>query len=425
MKIIYATLSGIIAGLISWLLFQLPFIDQASPLVGSLSKGLILGVIFGGLLSAAKGASDKSFNKISHYILDCLVLGITGGVASQLLTDGLASGPDKNFLLTSSGWAVFGLFLGASYRLDSPTVQTITLCAIGGAAGGVAGIFIFNYLTAGFFKDSLFGQFLGMAVLGMAVTTGIGAMSELGFRESKATSPAKTPPAPKPIQKPAPKMEPAKPSPAGQKAESKVEPPRQLPVQPLKRWLEANFPIEKSQISVGSGPDNDIIIKAAEVEPKQALIYQEKGRYLVRNTGSSKEILVSFTGDLIQGRNLACNEFNALKDGSTIKLKGEALIFFHSSPTSVKVRYPIDKARIIIGTSQQNDIVVKDSSAGSRHAQLSWEGERGLVTDLGSNSGTYVSYTGDKTQERKVQEKNAVTNNSLIRIGNITFRVLG
>lgn len=413
MKILYAVILGALAGIVSWFILSLPFIDQASPILKPVLRGLVLGVIFGGILGVLKRLGDKSSGRILPGVLDSLVLGVTGGVASQLLILGLGSTPDKNTLFSIAGWVIFGLFLGAGQRLDKPSAKGIIYSVIGGVAGGGLGGIALDYLSKGSFKTAWWGQAFGMTIMGIALGAAINAILFLVEKESKKATPAK------PVQSTMPI------SPVAQKPEFKAVPSKPATTQPLKKWLEANFLIEKTQITIGSSPDNDIIIRAPEIEPKQALVNQEKGRFLIRNIGTSKEIFVSFTGDLIQGRNLAINEFNALKEGSAIKLKGESLMFFHVSPPSISVRYPIDKARIIIGTSPQNDIVIKDASASSRHAQISWEGQRGLVIDMGSSSGTYVSYSGDKAQERRIPEKNAINNNSLIRIGNVTFRVLG
>lgn len=457
MNILYATVLGALAGLVSWLILSLPFIEQASPILKIILRGLLLGLIFGSFLGMARGMGDKSYKRPVSSLLDGIVLGVAGGLASQSLIIGLGSNSDKSLVISMVGWVVFGLFLGAGQRLDKPSVKGIVYGIIGGVVGGDLGGIVLDYVSKGSLNAAWWGQAVGMIALGAALGAGISAVLIPLDKEAKKIAPSKPSaapviargqevkveparpapgkpaPMPAPAQRPEIKAEPARPAPVqpspapavAQKPEIKVEPVRPAPVQQLKKWLEANFLIERPQITIGSSPDNDIIIRAPGVEAKQALVYQEKGRYLIRNTGTSREIFVSFTGDLIQGRNIKINEFNALKEGSAVRVDKESLMFFHSSPPSLSVRYPIDKARIIIGTSPQNDIVIRDASASSRHAQISWENERGMVVDMGSSSGTYVSYSGDKTQERKVQEKNAITNNSSIRIGNVTFRVLG
>lgn len=419
MNILYAVASGALAGILTWFVFSQSFMVQESPVLNSLIRGLVLGVIFGGLLGAAKGLGGKSSKKILSGLLDSLVMGVTGGVASQSFISGFGLASDKRLLFSVAGWAFFGLFLGAGQRLDKLSVKGITYGIIGGIVGGTLGGIALDFISSSL-KTAWWGQAAGMVVLGIALGAAINAILLPLEKEEKKAAPAKPAVAPPEAKKPEIKVETPKPAPA---RPAQVQP---APAQPLlKRWLEANFLIEKPQISIGSGQDNDIIIRMPGVEQKQALIYQEKGRFLIRNTGALKEVFVSFTGDLIQGRNLASNDSNALKEGSAIRADKESIMFFHSSPPSLSVRYPIDKAKIIIGTSPQNDIVIKDASASSRHAQISWEKERGMVVDMGSSSGTYVSYGGDEAQERKVQEKNAITNNSLIRIGNVTFRVLG
>lgn len=433
MNILYAIVSGGLAGIISWIIVSLSFIEQASPVLKPLLRGIVLGIFFGGFLGMVKMLGDKSFGKAFPEVLDSLVMGVTGGVASQALIIGFDSSPDKSLISSMAGWVVFGLFLGAGQRLAKPAVKGVLYGIIGGVVGGGFGGIAMDFISKSPAGAAWWGPAVGMIVLGLFLGATINVILLSLAKEEKKLAPAAPQMAPVMAPKQEIKAEPAKPVPApvaAPKPEVKVEPPKAAPVptpvpaQPLKKYLEANFLVEKTQITIGSSTDNDIIIRAPGVEQRQAMIYQEQGRFLVKNIGTSKEIFVSFTGDLNQGRNLAVNGFNALKEGSAMKVDKEFLMFFHSTPPSLSVRYPVDKDRLIIGTSPQNDIVIKDSSASARHAQVNWEKERGLVTDLGSSSGTYVSYSGDKAQERKVQEKNAITNNSSIRIGNTTFKVL-
>lgn len=430
MRIGYGTLFGGLGGLLSWLILLLPFIQQdVSPsLKGVLLKGAILGLLIGGLLGIAKGVPERSREKILSGLVDGLVLGITGGVISQLILFRFASGIEKNLVFILISWALFGLFLGLGQRLEKPSLKGIAYGGMGGLVGGIIGGLVLEFLP----KFGIFTQALGLALLGAILGASVNAILVIMDKEERRIAPPisvpSAPIAPKPEIK-APPAEikvaptPAPPPPAAQKPEVKAK-PVETPA-PVKRWLETNFLQKNPQISIGSGIDNDIIIRLPGIEQKQILIYEEKGRYLLKNMGALKEIFVSFTGDLIQGRNLKSGEFNAIKEGSAVKLNKDALIFFHINPPSVTVRYPVDKPRIIIGSGTENDIVIKDASANSRHAQVSWEKERLVVSDLGSNAGTYVSYSGNRAEERRIKDMSAITNNSLIRIGNITFRVLG
>ncbi|HIE28885.1 TPA: VWA domain-containing protein [Candidatus Poribacteria bacterium] len=83
-------------------------------------------------------------------------------------------------------------------------------------------------------------------------------------------------------------------------------------------------------------------------------------------------------------------------------------------------RFPLSKAVISIGRESGNDLVINHESISRRHAQIKQEHGRYVVYDLGSTNGTFVSYTGDVTKERRVTQ-NAVINGSLVRFGNVTF----
>jgi hypothetical protein len=83
-------------------------------------------------------------------------------------------------------------------------------------------------------------------------------------------------------------------------------------------------------------------------------------------------------------------------------------------------RFPLSKAIINIGRETGNDLAINHESVSRRHAQIKQEQGRYVVYDLGSTNGTFVSFTGDVTKERRITQ-NALKNGSLVRFGNVTF----
>ena len=81
-------------------------------------------------------------------------------------------------------------------------------------------------------------------------------------------------------------------------------------------------------------------------------------------------------------------------------------------------RYPLQKARTVIGRGGDADIVISDAGSSRKHAEVLWDGERALVRDLGSTNGTKMG--GQKIREA------ALPPDSTITIGrtDLVFRVV-
>ena len=54
-------------------------------------------------------------------------------------------------------------------------------------------------------------------------------------------------------------------------------------------------------------------------------------------------------------------------------------------------RHRLSKPRTVIGRGSDADITVDDTGISRRHVEISWDGSRGQVTDLGSTNGTRVN----------------------------------
>ncbi|WP_336644748.1 DUF3662 and FHA domain-containing protein [Microbacterium sp. USHLN186] len=81
-------------------------------------------------------------------------------------------------------------------------------------------------------------------------------------------------------------------------------------------------------------------------------------------------------------------------------------------------RHPLNSARTVIGRGSDADITISDAGSSRRHAEILWDGERGLLRDLGSTNGTKVD--GHKIRETPLNPDMSFT----IGRTELTFRVL-
>jgi hypothetical protein len=81
-------------------------------------------------------------------------------------------------------------------------------------------------------------------------------------------------------------------------------------------------------------------------------------------------------------------------------------------------RYPILKARTVIGRGSEADITVDDSSISRKHVEIVWDGARAQVRDLGSTNGS--SLNGAKVTTALLEPDSVIT----IGRTRIVFRVL-
>ena len=81
-------------------------------------------------------------------------------------------------------------------------------------------------------------------------------------------------------------------------------------------------------------------------------------------------------------------------------------------------RYPITKARTIIGRGSDADVTVDDTGTSRQHVEILWDGKRGQVNDLGSTNGSKLNGVP--------VTKAPLPPDSIIEIGRtrIVFRVL-
>lgn len=81
-------------------------------------------------------------------------------------------------------------------------------------------------------------------------------------------------------------------------------------------------------------------------------------------------------------------------------------------------RHPLTSARTVIGRGSDADITISDAGSSRRHAEVLWDGERGMLRDLGSTNGTKVD--GQKIREAALAPDTSFT----IGRTELVFRVI-
>ncbi len=81
-------------------------------------------------------------------------------------------------------------------------------------------------------------------------------------------------------------------------------------------------------------------------------------------------------------------------------------------------RYPLTKARTVIGRGSEADITVDDTGISRRHLQVTWDGRRAQVEDLGSTNGSKLD--GEPLRKAILEPESVITAGRT----RIVFRVL-
>ena len=81
-------------------------------------------------------------------------------------------------------------------------------------------------------------------------------------------------------------------------------------------------------------------------------------------------------------------------------------------------RYPLTRARTVVGRGSEADITVDDTGISRRHVQITWDGQRAQVEDLGSTNGSQLN--GQPVKKAIIEPESVIT----IGRTTIVFRVL-
>jgi hypothetical protein len=81
-------------------------------------------------------------------------------------------------------------------------------------------------------------------------------------------------------------------------------------------------------------------------------------------------------------------------------------------------RHPLTRSRTVIGRGSDADITIPDAGTSRKHIEILWDGERGMVRDLGSTNGSTI--------EGRTFSEAPLAPDTVIRIGrtDVVFRVV-
>ncbi|VXB85731.1 Adenylate cyclase [Microbacterium sp. 8M] len=81
-------------------------------------------------------------------------------------------------------------------------------------------------------------------------------------------------------------------------------------------------------------------------------------------------------------------------------------------------RYPLTKARTVIGRGSDADITISDAGSSRKHAEVLWDGDHAMLRDLGSTNGTKLN--GQRVREAQLESGMVIT----IGRTDLTFQIV-
>ncbi|MGC2659283.1 MAG: FHA domain-containing protein [Bryobacteraceae bacterium] len=78
--------------------------------------------------------------------------------------------------------------------------------------------------------------------------------------------------------------------------------------------------------------------------------------------------------------------------------------------------FRVREGQNIIGTSNNSDIILNDSSVSGRHASIRYRDQKFLLTDLDSLNGTFVN------DERESGARVELKDNDMVRVGGVSLK---
>lgn len=186
--------------------------------------------------------------------------------------------------------------------------------------------------------------------------------------------------------------------------------------------------VVEKQFSIGSAPDNNLVIQDASVSPYHARLLNEQGEFLLQDVGSVQGTFVN--GRRINQRHIGCRdtircgnvEIDVLTPFADEDFEGNgywALIADASWLTGQE--FPLTPQAgdsVLIGRGNQCDIVFPGTHLSREHARITLADDHVVVRDLNSANGTYVNDT------RVTGEATAVAGDR-IRLDIYSFTLLG
>ena len=187
-----------------------------------------------------------------------------------------------------------------------------------------------------------------------------------------------------------------------------------------------SIPLGAGTISIGRGPDNDVVMDDPMVSRQHARITYHEGQYFVEDAGS-------MSGTLVEG--VAATR-TLLSSGASVQMGETEVVFMEAGPSTAAASgthatagpqrpaetmvmgrpegvmawlavtagpekgktYQLKVGDNTIGRDADNDLVIQDASISRSHAMIRVQEGSFVLVDLGSSSGTRV---GERTLEGK------------------------
>ena len=177
--------------------------------------------------------------------------------------------------------------------------------------------------------------------------------------------------------------------------------------------------------TIGSAPDNQLVIDDDTVDPHHARLHQEEDKFFLRDNNSRH-------GCFVNGQRIT---YKAILPGDIIRLGNTEIIVLDPRSLPEKEAYQapwrlvsdsnwlagkqflvFPGHTLVVGRGNKCDMVIPGSHLSRRHAEISVEGNHLRIKDLGSANGTFLN---------EVQIHNATANNGdRLRLDVYSFRIV-
>jgi ABC transport system ATP-binding/permease protein len=176
------------------------------------------------------------------------------------------------------------------------------------------------------------------------------------------------------------------------------------------------YSLSKTELSLGRGEGNDIIINSRIVSRKHARLVRIDHGYEIHPLPEASNPL------FLDGRPL--KDPRQLEHGDTLRIGGQdpgsmvTMVFNQPVTAQAGEMRPIlfaEKALVQIGRDTSNDVVLDTPTVSRFHAQIEKVGQRYRLTDLNSANGTFVN-------DQRIKDKEVWLNTEdVVRIGRHRF----
>ncbi|MBX3064624.1 MAG: ATP-binding cassette domain-containing protein [Anaerolineae bacterium] len=167
-------------------------------------------------------------------------------------------------------------------------------------------------------------------------------------------------------------------------------------------------------MSLGSDSKQDVTLRTPGIEPRHARLMLEGSSYRLYDVTGKKGVLVN--GQVIDSV--------ILKDGDIVRLQdadGQGVSMNYSNPieralgtASIGRLYTFEDYPFTFGRDPNGSIKIDAMAVSWKHAQITREGGRHVLADLGSTNGTFVN-------DRKLTGPYRLQNEDVIRIDQALF----